>query len=277
MNAVQKIITTMRNRDFKVSILVSTYNWPEALELSIKSMWRQSVLPNEIVIADDGSDEKTKELITRLQKESCVPIVHVWHPDEGFRRTEILNKAIAKAKGDYILQVDGDVILARHFVSDHIELAEKNHFVCGSRVKLQQPVTERIFASGEFPPHFWEVPPGFLANSFRSRLLRRYMAKRYAREIDHLRGCNMAFWKEDVIKVNGYNEELQQWGHEDGEFAFRLHFAGVEKKALKGGGCVYHLYHPEVSKSNEERHLEELEKVKSGKLKWCDNGIDKYL
>lgn len=86
-------------------------------------MWRQTVLPNEIVIADDGSDEKTKELITRLQRESSVPIQHIWHPDEGFLRTEILNKAIAKAKGDYILQVDGDVILARHFVSDHIELA----------------------------------------------------------------------------------------------------------------------------------------------------------
>ena len=270
-------ITAMRNRDFKVSILVSTYNWPEALELSIKSMWRQTVLPNEIVIADDGSDNKTKELITRLQRESCIPIVHVWHPDEGFRRTEILNKAIAKAKGDYILQVDGDVILARHFVSDHIELAEKNHFVCGSRVKLQEPITRKIFASGKFPPHFWEMPLGFMANSFRSRLLRRYMAKRYAREIDHLRGCNMAFWKEDVIKVNGYNEDLQQWGHEDGEFAYRLHFADVGKKALKGGGCVYHLYHPEVSKSNEGRHLEELEKVKSGKLNRCKNGIDKYL
>lgn len=267
----------MRNNNIKVSILVSTYNWPEALELSIKSMWRQSVVPHEIVIADDGSNEKTKELITRLQKESRVPIVHVWHPDEGFRRTVILNKAIAKIKGDYILQVDGDVLLARNFVKDHIELAEKNHFVCGSRVKLEPKITKKIFATGVFPPHFWEMPFGFMANSFRSRLLRRYMAKRYARDIAHLRGCNMAFWKEDVIKVNGYNEDLMQWGHEDSEFAFRMHFAGVEKKALKGGGCVYHLYHPEVSKSNEGRHLEELIKVKEGKLKWCKNGIDKHL
>ena len=267
----------MKNRDFKVSILVSTYNWPEALELSIRSMWGQTLLPDEIVIADDGSNEKTKQLVARMQKESRIPIVHVWHPDKGFRRTEILNKAIARASGDYILQVDGDVILARHFVSDHIELAERNHFVCGSRIKLASHISEKIFATGIFPPHFWEMPIGFMANSFRSRLLRRYMAKRYARDIGHMRGCNMAFWRDDVIKVNGYNEDLLQWGHEDSEFAFRLHFAGVEKKALKGGGCVYHLYHPEVSKSNEGRHLEELERVKNGKLKWCDNGIDKYL
>ena len=267
----------MKSRDFKVSILVSTYNWPEALELSIRSMWSQTLLPDEIVIADDGSGEETRELIKRLQKESTVPIIHVWQEDDGFRKTIILNKAIARITGEYILQVDGDVILSRHFVSDHLELAEKNHFVCGSRVKLDPKITDRIFETGMFPPRIWEMPLGFMANSFRSRLLRRYMAKRYARKIDHLRGCNMAFWKEDIIKINGYNEDLMQWGHEDGEIAFRLHFAGVEKKALKGGGCVYHLHHNEFSRSNEGRHLEELERVKSGKLKWCDNGIDKYL
>ena len=267
----------MKERDFRTTILVSTYNWPEALELSIRSMQRQTVLPHEIVIADDGSSRETKELISRLKKECSIPIVHVWHPDEGFRKTMILNKAIAKVTGEYILQVDGDVILSRHFVSDHIELAERNHFVCGSRVKLNKEITQKIIAGGDFPPRIWEMPLGFMANSFRSRRLRRFMAKRYARRIDHLRGCNMAFWREDAIRINGYNEDLQQWGHEDSEFAFRLHFAGVEKKALKGGGCVYHLHHNEFSKCNESLHRREVERVKSERLKWCNNGIDKYL
>ena len=106
------------------------------------------------------------------------------------------------------------------------------------------------------------MPASFMLNSFRSKFLRHYMALRYAKKIDHLRGCNMAFWKEDIIKVNGYNEDLMQWGHEDGELAFRLHFAGVKKKALKMGGAVYHLYHKEASRGNEQRHLVELEKVK---------------
>lgn len=261
----------------KTSIVVSTYNWPEALELCIKSIQKQTVLPHEIVIADDGSGDETKRLIERLKAECRIPIVHVWHPDEGFQRTIIMNKAIAKASGEYILQVDGDVLLARNFVKDHLELAETNHFVCGSRVLLEQKITEKIFRKGVFPPHFWEMPLGFLANTFRSRLMRRYMAKRYARSIGHMRGCNMAFWKADVIKVNGYNEDLLQWGHEDSEFAYRMHFAGVEKKALKGGGCVFHLYHKQASRDNEERHNQELNKVINGKLKWCDNGIDKYL
>lgn len=185
--------------------------------------------------------------------------------------------AIAQITGDYILQVDGDVVLSSHFVSDHLELAEKNYFVCGSRVKLSPEVTCRIMSSKNFKLNIWNMPASFILNSFRSKFLRHYMALRYAKKIDHLRGCNMAFWKEDLIKVNGYNEDLMQWGHEDGEIAFRLHFAGVKKKALKMGGAVYHLYHKEASKDNEQRHLTELDKVKQEHLSWCDNGIDKYL
>ena len=185
--------------------------------------------------------------------------------------------AIAQITGDYILQVDGDVVLSSHFVSDHLELAEKNYFVCGSRVKLSPEVTHRIMASKNFKLNIWNMPTSFLLNSFRSKLLRHYMVLRYAKKIDHLRGCNMAFWKEDLIKVNGYNEDLMQWGHEDGEIAFRLHFAGVKKKALKMGGAVYHLYHKEASRDNEQRHFTELEKVKKEHLSWCENGIDKYL
>ena len=131
--------------------------------------------------------------------------------------------------------------------------------------------------SKKFKLSIWNMPITFVFNSFRSKFLRHFMAERYAKKIDHLRGCNMAFWKDDLIKVNGFNEDLMQWGHEDGEIAFRLHFAGVKKKALKMGGNVYHLYHKEASKNNEQRHLAELGKVKREHLSWCENGIDKYL
>ena len=104
----------------KVTILVSTYNWPAALELSLRSMFSQTVLPDEIVIADDGSTAETAELINRLKQETNIPIKHVWHEDKGFRKTIVLNQAIAQATGDYILQVDGDVILSPYFVQDHL-------------------------------------------------------------------------------------------------------------------------------------------------------------
>ena len=262
----------------KVTILVSTYNWPAALELSLRSMFSQTVLPDEIVIADDGSTAETAELIARLKQETNIPIKHIWHEDKGFRKTIVLNQAIAQATGDYILQVDGDVILSPYFVQDHLEVAQPNTFVCGSRVKLMPELTERMLHSPSTASLNWrELPISFVFNSFRSRLLRQFLADRYARKIDHLRGCNMAFWRNDLIKVNGYNEDLMQWGHEDGEIAYRLHFAGVKKRALKMGGNVYHLHHQENSRDNEGRHLEELEKVKREHLSWCHNGLDKYL
>lgn len=115
----------------KVTLLIITYNWPEALRMVLESAMHQSKMPDEIVIGDDGSTAETKQLIDSYAKSSPVPVVHVWQEDKGFRRTVILNKAIAKATGDYIIQVDGDVILDSHFVADHLEVAQEGCFVCG--------------------------------------------------------------------------------------------------------------------------------------------------
>lgn len=259
------------------TLLIITYNWPVALRLVLESVMVQKMLPDEIVIGDDGSTEATKQVIDAFAKVSPVPIVHVWQEDKGFRRTVILNKAIAKATGDYIIQIDGDVVLESHFIADHLEIAQEGCFVCGSRVKLQAPITQRLLGDTHAKLHFFDMPLSSVANSFRSRLLRHYLAFRYARRINHLRGCNMAFWKKDIILVNGYNEDLLQWGHEDGELAYRLHFAGVRKKALKMGGIMYHLHHKEADKGNEPFHNEVLETVKREHLDKCKNGINKYL
>lgn len=257
----------------KTTLLISTYNWPQALGKVLDSVLRQTVLPDEVVIADDGSGEETRQLIADKAQGFPVPLVHVWHEDKGFRKTLILNKAIARATGDYIMQIDGDVVLERHFVADHLEVAEEGCFVCGSRVKLTPAPTQWLLSSSSSTLHWWSMPPAFVLNSLRSRVLRRYFAFRYARKLDHLRGSNMAFWKADLVRVNGYNADLTQWGHEDTEVAYRLHFAGVRKKALKMGGVQYHLYHKEASRSNEGRHNEELRRVLDGRIAWCDNGL----
>ena len=188
-----------------------------------------------------------------------------------------MNKAIAQAKGDYIIQIDGDVIMERHFIQDHIEMMDKGYFVCGSRTKLGPMVTKRLISDISLKLNVSEIKAGVILNGFRSRLLRSFLAERYAKVIDHMRGCNLAFWRDDFISINGYNEDLQDWGHEDGELVYRLHFAGVGKKALKMGGIVYHLWHKEASRHNEGQHLHALEVVKENHVKWCDNGIDKYL
>lgn len=211
----------------RTTLLIITYNWPEALKLVLYSVKHQKVMPDEIVIGDDGSTDATRQVIQRFAAKIPVPIVHVWQEDKGFRRTVILNKAIAKSTGDYIIQIDGDVILDSNFVKDHIEVAQRGCFVCGSRVKLSQKITAKILKKMKVNLKLWNMPFSYVSNSFRSHIFRRILAFRYARRVEHLRGCNMAYWKDDCIKVNGYDENLLQWGHEDAEFAYRLHFAGI--------------------------------------------------
>lgn len=266
-----------QENNMKITMLISTYNWKEALRHSVTSVFEQTVLPMEIVIADDGSDSRTRETIEELKKISPVPVVHVWHEDKGFRRCEIMNKGVAASRGDYIIQIDGDCVIEKHFIEDHIRIAEDNHFVCGSRVLLPSDVTDKILKDKIKRPNIFNLPLGFALNSLRIKFLQHYFAKRYARSIDHMRGCNMAFWKRDFISVNGYNEDLTQWGHEDSEFAYRLHYKGVQKKSLKMGGVLYHLYHKTADRSNEQAHFAAIESVKENKLSWTKNGIDKYL
>src|SRR5690606_38407098 len=128
-------------------LLISTYNWPEALELVLMSANNQTQPPDEILIADDGSSEETKDLIENFQKKLVVPIRHFWHEDKGFRKAIILNKAIAAATGDYIIQVDGDCIMHKDFVRDHKALAQLNVYLFGSRVNIQEKFLPELFAS----------------------------------------------------------------------------------------------------------------------------------
>ena len=261
-----------------VSLLISTYNWKEALSLCLYSVFAQTVKPAEILIADDGSREDTRQLIDEMREKTDIPIVHVWHEDKGFRLSAIRNRSIEKAKGDYIIQIDGDIILDRHFIADHLELAEKGYFVCGSRVLLGKMSTTRLLKGVEKYPALLKQNLRFVLNAFRSRVLRRYLANRYAkRTMLRIRGCNMAFWKEDLVHVNGYNESLEMWGQEDVEISYRLIHAGIQKKQLKMGGVQFHLYHKFASRENLEYHEQVLRKVIEERIVWCENGIVKDM
>ena len=116
-----------------VSLIISTYNWPRALYLCLDSVMQQTVMPTEILIADDGSGISTRDVVKHFENISPVPVHHIWHEDRGFRLAAIRNKAIAASSGEYVIQIDGDLILHRHFIQDHIIFARKGCFVTGSR------------------------------------------------------------------------------------------------------------------------------------------------
>lgn len=129
----------------RTALLISTYNWPESLQLVLKSALAQTILPTEILLADDGSGKETQLLIEQFQQTSKIPIRHFWQEDLGFRKSKILNKTLAETKAEYIIQVDGDCIMHPSFVSDHINNAKKGVYLYGSRVNIVEQAVEGIF------------------------------------------------------------------------------------------------------------------------------------
>ncbi len=264
-----------------VSVIISTYNSPECLELSVRSVMNQVVLPEEIIIADDGSTAETRVLVERLQSESPVPIVHVWHEDKGFRVGAIRNKAIAASKGEYIVQIDGDIIVNRNFIADHLAVAKSGFFLQGSRVLLKQSFTARILKTGGFSrgEFFKEVLRRGIKNwmnSFRLSFLRNFYAKCYSKNsLSSTRGCNVSFWKSDLLMINGYDEDFEGWGKEDTELCVRLFNNQVYEKRLKFGGIAYHLYHKENTRDSLEKNCLMLQETIDQKKKFVVNGISK--
>jgi glycosyltransferase involved in cell wall biosynthesis len=244
------------------------------------SVQAQSVMPAEIIIADDGSKNETTELIQSLQQNFSVPLKHIWHPDEGFRLSAIRNKAISACSEEYIVQVDGDLILHQHFIADHMQFRRKGFFVTGSRVILSpQTSTDLIRNSSINIGKYYRGGRNFF-NKFRSSFLRRFLAKRYKAKGKHefyVKGCNMAFWKKDLLAVNGYNESFIGWGKEDSELAIRLLNAGIKKLFLKMGGITYHLYHNEASKENIDANVLFMNETIQQKKKWAEKGLNQYL
>lgn len=260
----------------KTSLIISTYNWERALSLCLESVARQRRMPDEVLIADDGSREETRLLVESFAATFPVPLRHIWHEDNGFRLSAIRNRAMAAAEGDYLIQIDGDLILHPRFIEDHIAAAERGFFVVGSRVVLGKAISEGLLAGEVAPESLGPLSPDLRnrSNGIRCSMLSWMLRLRRGHGA---RGCNMAFWRDDVIAANGYDESMTGWGHEDSEFAERLRNAGVRQHSLKFGGIVYHIYHGQTSRESENRNLETLRQTVEQRRTRCERGIDAYL
>lgn len=259
----------------KTSLIISTYNWPEALRCCLLSVARQKVLPGEVIIADDGSTGDTCAMLEAIGKNFPVPLIHIWHQDEGFRKARILNKAAASSTGEYIIQIDGDVILNRYFVRDHLAAAEKGAFIRGTRAMLTPAKSTKVLLSGETGIHAFSNGVYNRLNAMRIPVLR-FFGQRREMNSRSVRGSNMAFWKSDFILVNGYNNELQGWGHEDEELAARFINNGIIKKIVKLSAVQFHLHHFERPRDNEPSHTALLRNVRLNNIKTCPNGYNPH-
>jgi len=264
----------------KTTLIISTYNWPEALDLCLKSVMEQKTLPYEILIADDGSKQPTLEVVKKYQSISKATIKHIWHEDNGFELAKIRNKAIAQASGDYIVQIDGDLILHPYFIQDHNDFAKKNSFVRASRIYISNELSKEKLTTLDTAINPFAKGITNFFSSFRIPFLWKKFETNYknsGEERWEIHGCNMAFWREDAIEVNGYNEDFKGWGPEDKEFVARLLNAGKQKRFLKLGGLVFHIDHPINKKENLRKNQEIFEETKRNHIKFCKNGINQYL
>ena len=256
----------------KVTLVITTYNWPQALKLVLDSICSQSILPNEIVIADDGSTNETKDLIKTHRLYSQASIIHSWQEDSGFRAARSRNKAIQVAYGDYIILIDGDSILHSNFVEDHIENAEPGYFVQGTRALLSEIQTMNAIEYGVNDALLFSSGLKNRKNSVHSKLL----SSLFSNKNNYLKGIkahNMAFFKRDCLNINGFNNHFEGWGREDSEFIARMINYGVKRKNLRFSAIQFHLWHNENSRMSLKRNDEMLNDSIINNIKWCQNGI----
>lgn len=258
------------------TLVTPTYNWPEALELLLLSVLNQTILPNEVIIADDGSKDETKLLIENFQKKFPVPLIHIWHEDVKNRKPRIMNKAIAAAKHDYIVEIDGDIIMNKYFIEDHLTNAEKGFYLFGSRVNIQKSILNTIFKEKIINFNLFAKGIKKRMRTIRIPLMMNFAKPHHSRS-KKLRGCNMSFWREDFIKINGFNESLVGWGIDDSEMIQRLHNIGILGKRLKNTGIVYHIYHPVQSKIHMEINNEIERLTIANKLTFIEKGVNQFL
>lgn len=262
------------------TLIISTYNWPEALELCLHSILQQKHLPDEVIVADDGSKAPTREVIEAFAQKSPVPVKHIWHEDDGFRLAAIRNKAIAAARYAYIIQIDGDIVMHPWFIADHLRFARENTFVRASRIYMDATLSKKKLLKKETKIKIWEKGVSNVTSAVRCPFLWRRFATTYKNtgaERYEIHGCNMAFWKKDAIKVNGYNEDFVGWGPEDKEFVARLLNSGMEKRFLKLGGIAFHIFHEENVKNRLSQNEYLMKEAIEQEHIYCKNGLNKYL
>ncbi|MFP5390823.1 MAG: glycosyltransferase family 2 protein [Gammaproteobacteria bacterium] len=245
--------------DTLISLVITTYNRPDALAAVVEACFDQTDRAFEIIIADDGSDESTQACAERLRARSPVPLRHVWQPDQGFRLAMSRNRAILAARGDYILILDGDCIPQRDFIAQHRRLAQPGCMVTGSRILLGQALTARVLQQGldmrrlgvaalfklRLGRQINKCAPLWLKLPDRGRVHRGFSYRR-------IKGCNMGAWRSDLVRVNGFDESFKGWGHEDADLVLRMHHAGVRRKDGAFATEVLHLWHPEARRDHSD-------------------------
>lgn len=277
----------------KTTVIVPTYNRPQALALCLRSLAQQrSLRPNEVMIADDGSGPETRETIERLAGElkQVFPIKHVWQEDIGFRKPKILNETVRQSSGDYLIFIDGDSMAHWNFVQAHVSAGSVNAVVSGKRVEIGKDLTERLLETGRVINSFdlrllWDAMAGGDAKTrkveeaiqLRSRLVRRLLHRDRITD-DGVWGCNFSLSRELFYDINGCDEDFVDGSIEDNDIGIRVLNQGKSLRSVRGLAIIFHLWHRTSWSFENEKYQQNLAILKQRmdlKETYCRNGIQK--
>jgi glycosyltransferase involved in cell wall biosynthesis len=226
-----------------VSLIVTTYNRPDALAAVLESVRRQVQLPDETIVVDDGSDGRTAAVVRQF--DAALPrLKHLWQPHEGFRPARMRNWGILEAAGEYVILIDGDMVLHPRLVGDHAARAARGRYLQGVRLPLTEQATAG-YLRRPLPLRPWRLggAPN-LKYMIRSEMLARFFSPHSPSPLTHVHACNQSFWRDDLVEVNGFDERFNGLGGEDVDLSARLASVGVLQQRLRFMALAYHLYHP---------------------------------
>lgn len=270
--------------DLGISVVISTYNHPEWLQKVLWSYECQTYKNFELVIADDGSDETTKKCIDNFVKQVDFIVKHVWHKDDGFQKSKILNKALLNCTSDYVLFTDGDCIARADFLETHIHHRAPGFILSGGYFKLPMNISQDISKDEIVSQRCFDIDwlklKG-LKTSFKNNKITASgnfskFLNAFTPTIASWNGHNASGWKKDLLAVNGFDERMQ-YGGQDRELGERMFNNGIKSKQIRYSAICLHLDHsrgymkPEMISKNKAIR----ETTKTMRLTATDFGIEK--
>lgn len=261
-----------------ISIVVTTYNDPEVLAVCLDSLVLQKDQDFEVIVADDGSDFRTGRMIDAFRGRLC--ITHVWQRDEGFRVARARNMAIMSSRTDYIIFMDGDCFALPDFVSNHRRLAASGCFVFGKLGFMRPDITKRILNDrmrARCSTVTWFLRAMTNQCTRISQFVRlpdgSWRDKAYDQS-EGVQACNLGVWREDILRVNGFNNAYMGWGLEDTDFVVRLIRGGVRRRSGDYACQVLHLDHERRSIESGSPNQALFQNTMAGDFFRTDDGIE---
>ncbi|NCN26465.1 glycosyltransferase [bacterium] len=263
-----------------VSLIISVYKRADFLEKVLASVLHQSRMPEEVIICEDGQSSEIRQIVQHWGPRLSTSVLHITQEDIGNRKTLCVNKGIAKASGDYIVTIDGDCVLHKDFIVQHILHSDVNHFLTGRRVELSEKASELLTSDQIERGYLNGTPVALFLDAITGdthHLGRFFMTPKFLRriltqnEIHDIRGCNFSVHKEHLVAVNGYNNEFSGAYGEDSDLEYRLRNLGLKMKSVKGAAIQYHLWHKE--QMHDPENQEKLKETLQKKIIEAPNGL----